>query len=789
MSNRSAQPARWWDLTAAVLLWAVLFTAVRRLEMTHWTDHLGRIQTVAFLAACIGLALGQSRFSPPLAAFFGLAYGLLAVPWQMSLTVGRGLAFPERLAEMGDRLALSLIRLAGQQPVRDPLLFLFLMAALFWGLAAYAGYQITRHASPWRAVIPPGLTALVIQNYDPWPTTHTHLLALYLFLSLLLVARATYLRWRARWVQARTQLPPFSSLDLARVLLPVTALLVLLAWNLPAVASALAPAGQVWQRVSRSWSDAAEWAGHLFASLRASAGIVNDYYTDRLDLGRGSELADTVVLTVNTPPSVPEGVRYYWRARVYDHYEDGQWRSTVEDEPASVGGSLVVPDVAGRWTGVFSYTSSYPLAALYLAPAPVDIGVSARADLTLEGEWVVDVLAVYADPPLRAQTTYQARSALSTVTVAQLRAAGTDYPAWVTARYLQLPPSITPRTLEAARLLTEGLENPYDKAIAITEFLRTAITYQPTVPPPPRDREMLDWFLFDLRQGFCNYSASAGVILLRAAGVPARLAVGFAQGETLADGSGYLVRQRDAHAWVEVYFPGLGWVEFEPTSSQPPIERPRGEEESSAGTGEGGAGEPPAEGGPTGEGGQPQWPDRLAELLAGEGDFLPEEEEAAPARERNDRLAWSIFYIALAGFLTLLIWLLRHRRDLPPLPVLLESGVRHLGLEPPKVLARRAHFARLSPMAQAYAEIDRALRRLGEPPGVAATPYERAAALVRLLPESAAPARSLLVEYEATVYSPRSGNTWAAQQAGKAIRALSRRAMWRRWLRRKRSAD
>jgi len=78
-----------------------------------------------------------------------------------------------------------------------------------------------------------------------------------------------------------------------------------------------------------------------------------------------------------------------------------------------------------------------------------------------------------------------------------------------------------------------------------------------------------------LKQGFCNYYATAEVILLRSVGIPARLAVGYAQGDNVDDPLLYTVRQRDAHAWPEVYFPGVGWVEFEPTASQPTLVRPQ----------------------------------------------------------------------------------------------------------------------------------------------------------------------------------------------------------------------
>ncbi|MBK8780899.1 MAG: transglutaminase domain-containing protein [Anaerolineales bacterium] len=85
--------------------------------------------------------------------------------------------------------------------------------------------------------------------------------------------------------------------------------------------------------------------------------------------------------------------------------------------------------------------------------------------------------------------------------------------------------------------------------------------------------------LFESKQGFCNYYASAEVLMLRSIGIPARLAVGFAQGEPNLQNTFFTVREKDAHAWPEVYFPGYGWIEFEPTGNQDPVNRPVAREE------------------------------------------------------------------------------------------------------------------------------------------------------------------------------------------------------------------
>ncbi len=106
-----------------------------------------------------------------------------------------------------------------------------------------------------------------------------------------------------------------------------------------------------------------------------------------------------------------------------------------------------------------------------------------------------------------------------------MRQAGTDYPDWVKQHYLQLPKSITPRTRQLAEQITAGLDTPYDKVIAITNYLRRNIQYVETIEDePPTNQELIDWFLFDEKKGFCNYYSTAEIVMLRSLGIPARWA-------------------------------------------------------------------------------------------------------------------------------------------------------------------------------------------------------------------------------------------------------------------------
>src|SRR5581483_925134 len=155
------------------------------------------------------------------------------------------------------------------------------------------------------------------------------------------------------------------------------------------------------------------------------------------------------------------------------------------------------------------------------------------------------------------------------------------------AQYLQLADNLPPRVAGKAAEVTQGAETPYDKAAAIEQYLRS-FPVDFDVPKTPAGRDTIDFFLFDAQRGYFDYHASAMAVMLRSLGIPARVAAGYvidplqAQGD---DGSTYQLTEKNAWAWPEVYFPSIGWVEFNPTPSQPLIRRPGSPQASANGGG------------------------------------------------------------------------------------------------------------------------------------------------------------------------------------------------------------
>ncbi len=160
---------------------------------------------------------------------------------------------------------------------------------------------------------------------------------------------------------------------------------------------------------------------------------------------------------------------------------------------------------------------------------------------------------------------YQVTSAISLATPGQLRLAGSDYPAWVLDRYTQLPSDLPQRVRDLASNVTSGQATAYDKAKALEQYLKANFPYNLRVNPPPFDADGVDHFLFTLGEGYSEYFGTTMAVMSRSVGVPARLAAGYTAGDRVGEEEIYSVTDSHNHAWVEVYFPGFGWIPFEPT--------------------------------------------------------------------------------------------------------------------------------------------------------------------------------------------------------------------------------
>ncbi|MBI2815558.1 MAG: DUF3488 domain-containing protein [Acidobacteria bacterium] len=195
--------------------------------------------------------------------------------------------------------------------------------------------------------------------------------------------------------------------------------------------------------------------------------------------------------------------------------------------------------------------------AVFLAPQALELTGAFR------NLWQDDTGSVFMPYRNVALVRYFAVSDITTPSADALRSDQAEVPRTVKDAALQLP-EIDPRVKELARQITLRQDSRYDQAKAIETYLQTNYSYTLDLPPamPP---DPIAYFLFQSRQGHCEFFASAMAIMLRTLGIPSRLVNGFLQGSYNDISGKYTVRASDAHAWVEVFFPSYGWVVFDPT--------------------------------------------------------------------------------------------------------------------------------------------------------------------------------------------------------------------------------
>ena len=248
----------------------------------------------------------------------------------------------------------------------------------------------------------------------------------------------------------------------------------------------------------------------------------------------------------------------YWRVGTYNRYTGDGWVRTGGSRAYDEGRSL--PDPPGRTRRLDQHVE----AASNIGTVP-----AAWKPVRFDGDPEVRVTqheGLQPEDGLREGDEYDVTSRLLVTDPARFREAGDDYPPSVEDRYLGLPESTPDRVEETTTRLTANAENPYDTAAVIESWLQENREYSLEVSRPRRN--VADRFLHAMDRGYCTYFATTMAVMLRTQDIPARLAVGYTPGEN-EGGNEWTVRGLHSHAWVEMYVPENGWVQFDPTPAGP----------------------------------------------------------------------------------------------------------------------------------------------------------------------------------------------------------------------------
>lgn len=767
---------RWWDWPAIVFLMLAIFCAASRLQTTNWTEYLGLTQILVLGGAIIGLVLGYSKFRGRISFLYGLAMTLVFPVWAVASLV-RSDEWLDRVSELFNRLGTTLGQLFHAQAIRDPILFLMAMILLFWICGLVAGYRMTRSANPWGSLAALGVIALVVEySFDMYnvPDPGTAFSLLFLLFTVLLIARVYFLRSQRDWQSRGQMIENEVGFDMGRGAAIAGVLLLAAAWYSPSVVKSFTPGTNEQRSMSEQIQKFRDRFDKAVTSLRSPAPLVVQSMSDTLALGTGNELSTVTVLSAAPLHGELTTGRFYWTGRIYDTYQHEQWESTL-DTQSEMGPTT--PVIQYKWDQRFEVAIDLTSQAAYLgtlyfsgAVESVSQPVLAVSGPAQKGE--ADITALLKVPPLRQGDTYRVVASVALPTIQSLQKSDElPYPDWVMKTYLQLPQDFSPRIKQLARQLAAGQNTAYDKVDAITKYLRSNIQYEKVIPAIPAGDDPLEWFLFVHKAGFCNYYASAEVTMLRSLGIPARMVVGYAQGKWDPNGKRYLVEAQDFHAWPEVYFPGIGWVPFEPTASQPILTYPNALPLNTAATA------------PNAPQVTPNIPN---DLLHGSGSETPVT-QAPPNMVLYylNTVGVPVGIALVVGLAALGIYRILEEpiRTKKPLVVFLEESLLARGWRVPWWLHEWARLAKRTPMEKLFAIVGELLRAWGAPPETDQTPAEQVSRLAILVPEVSGQAGTLLEEYQRASYSQHEVDYTRAQEAAGELRSVG----YRSWFSRRRS--
>jgi transglutaminase-like putative cysteine protease len=575
----AAAPAEGWtSLLLLVVMCALLGWAI---DDARWV--LGRESNTDFLpwAGALGVLwgftaakLGRGRL---VAHGVGalIATGFLVLATGSHLAPGEDLAGLFRVTAEGVWGAYDDLILRGRATTSEIAHYLLVLGALVWGAGQFAGYATYAHHRPLSAVALPG-TILVV-NVSLTILDQFVILVLFVLAALLFLVRVHVADEQRTWARHRiADVGNAVGLSL-RAGLAFVGVALVGSLALTTFASS-APLAGWWQGLDQRLVDLGSELARFFPSGGPGTSFGGATFGAVVTVEGVWTADDTPVLSITNSPDAP---RLKWRVVTYDRLSGNQWsRSESAEVEVPAGqellagtGDVPTETVATREVSYVVRGASGALSTLVAPGMAATVDRATRLTLAKGGSEVW-----FAAARVNGAASYAATARIPVVTEGvegaltenRLRAAGTDYSADLRTLYLGLEPGTAGpdvRALLATILEAAEPRNPYDAARAIESYLSDPgnFTYDTDVLDVDcGDRGVADCFAVS-RRGYCEHFATTMVMMLRITDIPARLVEGYLPGERTAAGEETIRRSR-AHAWVEAWFPGYGWVDFDPTA-------------------------------------------------------------------------------------------------------------------------------------------------------------------------------------------------------------------------------
>ena len=598
-----------------LLLLVLVLLPVFSLNEAQWVDRTQEFIPVALISAFIGLVMGKTRLHRFAAVPLGFAL-VLAILYvglgQLLPPIGviqyRLWVFPQWLSaylggqqvgmnpmvelfnEIADRNNIMAGRLYDWIVVgteggysSDNFVFFFLLALLTGAVAFYTSWVLYRYRNAIVAVMPVGIL-LVVNSF--LSTRGLSWIIIYVVTTMIVLMAANLASLQRLWQKKDIDYSTELNFDLTVFTVQVSTILAIAALLMPSLKTNPV-ASTWWIYASRPWGEVETLVNRLFSGVNNPNPDLGTGSKGALVLGGSFDRSESspVYMYIHTneyilPPDEAEALgeldlgppQHYWRGETWDYYTGRGWDHS---DKVAVDRTASEPVIEYTIPGAITVTQDVEIVApradiLYAANQPESVNQPYR--YMALGSY--DFSSLYLKRAPLAAVKYQVTSTIPYLGVEDLRQASTDYPDWVKQYYLQLPKTLPDRVVELAKQITAGATTPYDKAMAIQNYLRE-LPYDPKIKIPSGNFDAVDYFLF-IQKGYCDYFGTVMAVMLRSVGVPARLATGYLPGIYDYGKQRYEISEKDAHAWTEVYFPPYGWIEFEPTPGRPPISRPAG---------------------------------------------------------------------------------------------------------------------------------------------------------------------------------------------------------------------
>jgi transglutaminase-like putative cysteine protease len=316
----------------------------------------------------------------------------------------------------------------------------------------------------------------------------------------------------------------------------------------------------------------------FFLLPRLSAGYLSAYaphnalvsgFSDEVRLGEIGQIqqSDTVVMHIQIDGDSRGAHDLLWRGVALRVFDGSRWSNPKQQAIAltNVDGSFDLS--ATRAATLATVPQRLLRYRVLMEPLGTDVFFLTPNPRSLSGNYraitVDESGAVYNGEHRRPIGAYHAVSDIGQPSPDELRRAAAEVPPQIAFQYLQLP-SLDPRLPQLAHEITAGAPTAYDKAHTVEDYLQKHYGYTLQLPSSLQG-DPVAYFLFERKAGHCEYFASSMALMLRALGIPARVVNGFRSGDFNSVTGSYIVRARDAHSWVEAYFPRYGWITFDPT--------------------------------------------------------------------------------------------------------------------------------------------------------------------------------------------------------------------------------